>query len=255
MYKRCEKPAPDTTIDISVFGDPCSIYQNMLNRIDALRRLQAKWPRCDISRFNVQFQLIDAMTYMFTIEDKANGETYEWSVRKEWTKEPPELAFERDYNESALRYNKGVVSALDDYLEAIDELNPERLYRQEETAKGYRVWRPIMGGLGLTPFEVSFTGIQGIVPLGRALLPDIDDFFGNIPGEPGRAIKRLIKRLTLLGVVFDQPQREIVKDYRRLVLTGKAYRTATTQTEVRIVLQEIALADDELYQYHQYFTE
>lgn len=255
MYKRCEKPSPNTTIDLNGLGDPCSIYQNMLNRIDAIRRLRNVWPRCDISRFDVQFQLIDSMTFMFTVEDKASGERYEWSVPKESLRETPVTAFERDYNESALRYNRGVESALDDYLEALEEDYPARHYRLEETTNGYRVWRPIMGGLGLTPFAVTFTGTPGVMDTTQVMVPDIDDFFGNIPGEPGRAINRLIKRLTRLGVVFDQPERELVKDYRRLVLTGKAYRTVNTVTRVTITLQEIALEDTELYQYHQYFTE
>ena len=183
MYRRCEKPAPITTIDLSVYGNPCDIYQNMLNRIDALRRLQSQWPRCDISRFDVQFQLSDAMTYYFTILDKANGERYEWSVRKEYTSETPVHAFERDYNESALRYNSGVRRALDDHLEALQEQLPSALYRMEETSTGYRVFRPIMANLGIVPFELAFSSVAGELPTGGVIHPEIWDYIGNIPGE------------------------------------------------------------------------
>lgn len=255
MYKRCEKPAPNTTIDLGVFGDPCNIYQNMLNRIDALRRLRSKWPRCDISRFDVQFQLADAMTYYFTIMDKANGERYEWSVRKEYTKESAEHAFERDYNESALRYNAGVRRALDDHLEALEEEYPTAHYRLEETGTGYRVWRPIVQTVGVVPFQLDFLGMPGD---GVALGPprdDIWDYLGNIPGEAGRAVARLVKRLINLGVTFHHIERVVIKDYRSIVLEGYAYRNSTTYTKVRLVLQEVALSDTELDQYHEIFTE
>ena len=254
-YKRCEKPTPDTSIDISVFGDPCAIYQNMLNRIDALRRLRDQWPRCDISRFDVQFQLSDAMTYMFAITDNANGERYEWSVVKEFTKESPQRAFERDYNESALRYNSGVRRAIDDYLEGLHEQEPDAFYQYNETASGYRVWRPIIGGLGLVPFELSFTGKTGPVIQDRALHPEIWEYIGNIPGESGRSVARMVKRLIKLGVSFDKVSREVIKDYRKISLTGHAYRTGDTHTEVKLVLQEIAMTDTDLLAYHQYFTE
>lgn len=254
-YKRCEKPTPDTSIDISVFGDPCGIYQNMLNRIDALRRLQSRWPRCDITRFDVQFQLINAMTYMFVITDQANGERYEWSVAKEFTKESPQSAFERDYNESALRYNSGVRRAIDDYLEGLQEQEPGAFYRLNETDTGHRVWRPIIGGLGLVPFELLFVGKPTAFDPNAVQHPDLWEYLGNIPGEPGRSIARMVKRLIKLGVVFDLVTREIVKDYRKIVLVGQAYRTNNTHTEVQLVLQEIAMSDENLITYHQYFTE
>lgn len=255
MYRRCEKPAPITTIDLSVYGDPCDIYQNMLNRIDALRRLQNQWPRCDIGRFDVQFQLSDAMTYYFTILDKANGERYEWSVQKEYTKESPEHAFERDYNESALRYNSGVRRALDDHLEALQDQSPGAFYRMDETTTGYRVFRPIMGNLGVVPFELSFTGIPGELPEGGVTHPEIWDYIGNIPGEAGRAIARMATRMIKQGVVFDKVDRVIVKDYRSIVLQGYSYRNAETHIAVKMTLQEIAAPDDDLVKYHEYFTE
>jgi len=254
MYKRCEKPAPNTTIDLSVFGNPCDIYQNMLNRIDALRRLRSQWPRCDIGRFDVQFQLSDAMTYYFTIFDKANGERYEWSVRKEYTKESAEHAFERDYNESSLRYNAGVRRALDDHLEALEEEYPNAHYRLEETDNGYRVWRPIVGDVGVVPFQLDFIGYPGAGIFPGEPRTDIWDYIGNIPGEAGRAVARLVRRLIKLGVVFDHVERNIVKDYRAIVLEGYAYRNSDTHTKVKLTLQEVALLDRELDQYHEIFT-
>jgi hypothetical protein len=255
MYRRCEKPAPITTIDLSVYGNPCDIYQNMLNRIDALRRLQSQWPRCDISRFDVQFQLSDAMTYYFTILDKANGERYEWSVRKEYPNETPVHAFERDYNESALRYNSGVRRALDDHLEGLQEQSLSALYRMEETDTGYRVFRPIMGSLGVVPFDLTFVGTTGPLPTNGVIHPDIWDYIGTIPGEAGRAIARMVTRLIKLGVMFNKAERVIVKDYRSIVLEGYAYRNAETHTAVKLTLQELAVPDSDLIQYHQYFTE
>jgi hypothetical protein len=254
MYKRCEKPAPLTTIDLSLYGNPCDIYQNMLNRIDALRRLRSQWPRCDISRFDVQFQLSDAMTYYFTIFDKANGERYEWSVRKEFTKESPEHAFERDYNESALRYNEGVRRALDDHLEALQEDFPAFHYQLEETTNGYRVWRPIMGELGVVPFQLDFVGLPGVAVLPGVPVDDIWSYIGNIPGEAGRAIARLVRRLIKLGVVFDKIDRTVIKDYRNIVLEGYAYRNSDTHTRVRMTLQEVAMLDADLDQFHEIFT-
>lgn len=254
-YKRCEKPAPDTSIDLSGFGDRCDIYQNMLNRIDALRRLRNQWPRCDISRFDVQFQLSDAMTYMFVITDKASGEYYEWSVRKEYSKESAVHAFERDYNESALRYNSGVSRALEDYLEGLQEQEPTAYYQLNETENGYRVWRPIRSNLGLVPFELTFIGKYGITEIPELPALPIDEFIGNIADEPGRAVDRLVKRLIKLGVIFHTADRETIKDYRKVTLVGRAYRNDQTHTEVKLVLQEIAMADGDLYKYHQYFTE
>lgn len=255
MYKRCEKPAPDTTIDLSVFGDPCDIYQNMLNRIEALRRLQSQWPLCDITRFDVQFQLVNANAYMFTIFDKANSERYEWTVEKEYTKESPEHAFERDYNDSMVRYNAGALRALDDYLEAIQENDPSAYYRKEETTSGHRVWRPIRGGLGLVPFEFSVKAVNGPAIQPRVLHPEIWEYIGNIPGEAGRSIARMVKRLIKRGVVFDKAERTIVKDYRKVTLSGTVFRNAQTHNVVTITMQEIALSDGDLFQYHQYFTE
>lgn len=255
MYKRCEKPAPLTTIDLSGLGDPCDIYKNMLNKIDALRRLQSQWAQCDITRFDVQFQLADAMTYYFTIFDKANGERYEWSVKKEYTKESPEHAFERDYRESALRYSAGLARALDDHLEALQEDYPAMFYRKEETATGYRVWRPIFGKLGIVPMELSFVGMPGVMPIDTFNSELIWEYLGNIPGEAGRAVCRAVRRMIKQGVVFDKVDRVIVGDYRNITLIGKGYRNEQTHTEVRLVLQEINMKDLDLNQYHQYFTE
>ncbi|QBJ02549.1 virion structural protein [Pseudomonas phage Psa21] len=255
MYRRCEKPAPNTTIDLSVYGNPCDIYQNMLNRIDALRRLKDQWPRCDFSRFDVQFQLSDAMTYMFVITDKANGEMYQWSVEKEFTKESAQHAFERDYNESALRYNSGVRRALDDHLEALQEDYAALLYRAEETDTGYRVWRPIVGPVGLVPFQLEFIGLPGVAVLPGVPREDIWDYIGNIPGEAGRAVARLVKRLIKLGVVFDSVERTVIKDYRSIVLEGYAWRNESTHTKVRMTMQEIAMLDKDLEQYHKLYTE
>lgn len=253
MYKRCEKPAPNTTISLYGYGSPCDVYQNMLNRIDALRRLKSQWPKCDISRFDVQFQLSDAMTYYFTIFDKANGERYEWSVRKLYTKESPESAFERDYNESALRYNLGVRRALDDHLESLQELNPTAFYSLEETQSGYRTWRPITGAIGVVPFEVSFVNTPGPFVLVEPD-PNALEYLSYIPGESGRAITRMVSRLIKLGVVFDKAERIIVKDYRKIVLSGTARSNEQTHTAITIVLQEVAMTDTDLSQYHEIYT-
>lgn len=253
-YRRCEKPAPNTTIDLTGFGNPCDIYQNMLNKIDALRRLKSQWPRCDISRFDVQFQLSDAMTYYFTIFDKANGERYEWSVRKLHPKESPQEAFERDYNESALRYNSGVRRALDDHLEALQEEFPQAFYQLDETMFGYRTHRPISGHSSIVPFEMSFINLPGLMGEPGTLDPNLWEYIGNIPGEAGRSIARMVKRLIKLGVHFDLVERNIVKDYRNITLEGSAYANGSTHTRVRIVLQEVAMSDKDLAQYHDIYT-
>lgn len=255
MYKRCEKPAPNTTIDLTGLGDPCDIYKNMLNKIEALRRLRSQWPLCDITRFDVQFQLADAMSYYFTIFDKANGERYEWTVRKEYTKESAEHAFERDYRESALRYNSSLRRALDDHLEALQEDFPDAFYKLQETATGYRVWRPISGRLGVVPMELSFVGTPGVLPDDIVNDPLIWDYLGNIPGEAGRSLCRAVHRMIKAGTVFDKVERTVVKDYRNIILHGKAYRNEQTHTAVTLVIQEIAMQDIDLNQYHEYFTE
>ena len=155
-YKRFEKPQIDTTIKIWELGDPCSVYQNLMNLRDALRRLQNPWPDCDITRFDVQWQLIDSMTYMFVLKDKVTGEVYEWSVRKEYTKESAEHAFTRYYNEAAIHFNAGAYRALQDYVEALQDEYPEAHYKLEEHKTGWRVFRPIRRKLGLVPFELTF---------------------------------------------------------------------------------------------------
>lgn len=255
MYKRCEKPAPQTTIDLTGLGDPCDIYKNMLNKIDALRRLKAQWAQCDITRFDVQFQLADAMTYYFTIFDKANGERYEWSVRKEYTKESAEHAFERDYMESALRYNSGLRRALDDHLEALQEDSPDAFYRLQETTNGYRVWRPITGRLGVVPMELSFVGRPGVLPIDVPQHPLIWEYLGGIQGEAGRSLARAVLRMMKQGVVFHSAERTVVGDYRNITFIGRSPRNEQSYIETTMVIQEIDRPDGDLSQYHQYFTE
>ncbi|MNT87850.1 hypothetical protein D3C72_2283220 [compost metagenome] len=65
----------------------------------------------------------------------------------------------------------------------------------------------------------------------------------------------MVTRMIKHGVVFDKVERVIVKDYRSIVLQGYAYRNAETHTAVKLTIQEIAVQDDELVKYHEYFTE
>ncbi|MNC34344.1 hypothetical protein D3C75_827720 [compost metagenome] len=124
----------------------------------------------------------------------------------------------------------------------------------DETATGYRVFRPIMGNLGVVPFELTFVGTLGELPT-APMHPEIWDYIGTIPGEAGRAVARMVTRMIKHGVVFDKVERVIVKDYRSIVLQGYAYRNAETHTAVKLTIQEIAVQDDELVKYHEYFTE
>lgn len=254
-YKRCERPAPDTTIKLFELGESCTVYQNMLNRIDALRRQQNPWPPCDLERFDVKWQLINVMTYMFVLVDRATQETFEWSVVKAYPRETADHAWVREYNESAIRYNAPAYRALQDYVEALQDQFPTARYQLQERVNGWRAFRPITGKIGVVPFEMTFKAKPGAMQQDRMIHQDVWDAVSTIPGEAGLAVARMMQRQQKAGVYFNEVIQFVVKDYRTLIIKGHAFRDEETHTEVMIKLQEVAMSDVDLSLYHEYYTE
>lgn len=130
------KPVIDTEIDLSKYPDVCTVGKQLNER----ERLKELCKRCGIlcepDDYSVQWTFINASTYGFVLTEKATGKTTSWSVMKDFPKESAQAAFERDFSEASLRYNSGVVRAIEDFLEAVRDMNPTANYKLECTDNG-----------------------------------------------------------------------------------------------------------------------
>lgn len=247
-----ERPLPDTNIDIDHMGSHCSVWAHMKDMFDYLAEERAGAVPCDSERYSVQFSFVDAMTFLFVLTDNLLGKTIEYTVRKEFTKESAQEAFERDYRERELRHNRGVVRALEDVLEAFTDANPSAGYKLSRHEDGYRISRPIQPNLGVIAFKIDHSVEITGVPI---TFDQFNGSFPDLPNDLGRAMEVLIKRFMKLGVVFeDVVIEETIEKYRKVYLTGHSFRTTFTHNVVKISLQEIAMTDSGLSAYHEYFT-
>lgn len=247
-----KREIPDTSIDIDGLGTNCDVWAHLKDMFDYLKEERVGAVPCDTKRYSVQHSLVDAMTYLFIITDHLTGETLEYTVVKEFTKEGPQEAFERDYRERELRYNRSIVRALEDHLEALQEVHPDDGYTLRRNKDGYRIFRPIKQDLGVVVFRVDYE-----VEDGPVVMPRITSTteFPDVPGELGRSIELLIKRFGKLGVVFEEAVvDEKINDYREVSLTGRTFRSPWNHMKITISYQEIALDDDKLRRYHEYYT-
>jgi hypothetical protein len=254
-YRRCEKPTPDTSIDLSGLGGPCDVYKAMQNKIKAIKDCRVVGPLCDPTRFEVQFQLTDASSYMFVITDNETGEQVGYSVRKEFPKESAQRAFERDWIESAIRYNSGVVRALEDHLEALQLAEPDAGFHLRNVCGGfgYQIYRPISPGMDVIPFKLDFVPIKGVITDPPTMEPRIWDVIGNVPGEQGRSLARLITRLMRLGVSFTSVEETAISEYYNWTIQGWVKRNDDSHIQVILTHQGNALSDEQLAAYHEYY--
>lgn len=255
VYCRCEKPKVDSSIDPSVLGSPCEVYNALLNKKNALLAERVRGPVCDPLRFDVQFQLISTMTYMFTLTDNETGEVVSWSVEKQTVDETPQHAFELDYAVSTLRYNSGVRRALEDHLEALQEQYPQEGYQLVSTVHGFLVERAISGTIGLVPFQLDLLPYPGVQPETEpGATSAVWELIGGIPGEAGRALARLIQRYIKLGASWELASSTLTGGLTRNTLIGSA--PATDDAHIRFVIQlrDHTATDEQLVVAHSYYA-
>lgn len=253
-YSRCEKPKVDTSIDTRGLGGACEVYNALRNKKLAIQARRIQGPACDPLRFSVQHQLTDSTTFMFVLTDNETGEDVAWSVKKLYIKETAEHAFQRDYVESALRYNSGVVRALEDHVEAFQVQYPGFGYLLESTESGYHITRPLTGSIAVVPFRMDILNIVGAQPYGRTTNPLIWDTVGGIAGEAGRSLARLLVRYIALGVVWDVEHIESAPGYTRTMLLGSAACNAESHIQFVIQLRDHQATDPQLANAHTYYA-
>lgn len=248
------KPVIDTAIDLSKYPDVCTVGKQLTER----ERLQALCKMCGtecaVDDYSVQWSFINASTFGFVLTEKATGKIISWSVMKDFPKETAQAAFERDFSEATLRYNKGVLRAVEDFLEAVRDLNPTANYKLECTDNGYRIYRPLSSAIGVVPFEMAVTKVMGKVPEESVIHPDLWNVVGSIEGEAGRSIARLVTRYMKIGVVFDKIEYFKDGDYRRTNIVGYRKRDDNSLHIVTLTNRHIDLTDPSVLTYHDYYT-
>lgn len=251
---------PDSSIPFEQMGCPCDTWAHLKDMFVYLKDQRAGVVPCKPTEFTVQWSFIDAMTYMFTVSDVLTGDVTEYSVTKEFTKESPLEAFERDWTQRELMYNRGVISALNDLLEAMEDTNPLVAYKIErQQPYRYIIHKPIETDLGVIVFKVEY-GVQSY-PLGvdkdhfKDTFPDntivlSDDLINDI----AYGTNVLLRRFRKIGVRFSDVVNERVKDFNRFTINGVSYRDPWTVNTVKISYQDMDLTDPELRAYHEYYT-
>lgn len=250
---------PENLIDFKWLGCPCDTWAHMKDQFQFLKDERAKVIPCKPDQFKVQWSGIDAMTYLIAVTDNLTGELCEYSVSKEFTFESPEAAFARDYRQKDLRYNRGVRRAVDDTLEAFEELHPEVRYKLSENHKGFTIHRPIERELGVIVWKTQY-GVKSFDTLlskeeWQVIYPDNEITIPDILPEIAHALTLLMKRLRKIDVQFEKV--EVLKDgdLRTIRIHGGAYRNNATMSTVNIVYQEMDLSKHTLSAYHEYYTD
>ena len=251
---------PDSDIPFDHLGCPCDTWSHLKDMFVYLKDERAGVVPCKPEQFKVQWTGIDAMTYMFIVTDVITGETIEYSVTKEFTKESPEQAFERDWRFRELVYNRGVNRAMEDLLEAMEETNPTTLYKLSRVPmKQHVIHKPIHDDLGVIAFHTDYEAVYR--PMEPMTKDQWKDFYTDhviqlpdIVSKVAYGTDVLLKRFRKIGVRFQHIVTEELEDLTRFTIVGVAYRDHSTNTEVRISYQEMDLDNPILRAYHQYFT-
>lgn len=252
--------APDTDIPFEHLGCPCDTWSHLKDMFSYLKDERAGVVPCKPEQFKVQWTGIDAMTYSFIVTDTLTGETIEYSVTKEFTKESPEQAFERDWRFRELVYNRGINRAMEDLLEAMEETNPTTLYKLSRVPmKSYVIHKPIQEDLGVIVFKTDYAPQYRAMPMMSKAEWDL--VYHHNPIQLPAIVDKvaygtdvLMKRFRKAGVKFQRIETEELEDLKRFTIVGVAYRDHSTNTEVRISYQEMDLENPVLRAYHQYFT-
>lgn len=249
---------PDNILDFAWLGCPCDTWAHMKDQFQYLKDERAGVIPCKPGQFTVQWSTIDVMTLLIAVTDNLTGEVCEYSVVREYTFESPEQAFVRDYREKEIRHNRGIKRAVDDTLEAFEELNPTIKYKLSEENKGFYIHRPIRKDLGV----VAWKTIYGVGRHDRPFeytewwdfVPDSVIELPPVTPEIGAALMLLIKRMRKVGVKFEGVTYKTVDDLNIIEVTGLAYRDQFTFSTIKIVYQEMDLTREALNAYHEYYT-
>lgn len=250
---------PDNTLDFTWLGCPCDTWAHMKDQFQFLKDERAGVIPCKPDQFKLQWSGIDAMTYLMAVTDNLTGELCEYSVSKEFTHESPMEAFARDYRQKELRYNRGIRRAVDDTLEAFEELNPTIRYKLSEDQNGFYIHRPIKRDLGVIVWKTTY-GVRlheqridwsdWVVTY-----PDNEIVIPDIMPEIAQALVLLIKRMRKAGIKFERIITEQISDFKTITVEGVAYRDPATLSTVKIVYQEMDLDKHALNAYHEYYTD
>lgn len=256
-----KREIPDSNIPFDHMGCPCDTWAHLKDMFVYLKDERAGVVPCKPEQFNVQWTFIDAATYMFAVTDKLTGETTEYSVVKEFTNESPEQAFERDWRQRELVYNRGVNRAMEDLLEAMEETTPLIQYKlQRVPMRSHVIHKPIREDLGVVVFKVDYVVETRVgEPYGKDVWDTMYlDTVIQLPAiidKIAYGTDVLLKRFRKLGVRFTGIINEELEDLKRFTIEGVSYRDTTTNTKVLITYQEMDLENPILRAYHEYFTD
>lgn len=253
---------PDSNIPFEQMGCPCDTWAHLKDMFVYLKDERAGVVPCEPTQFTVQWSFIDPMTYMYSVTDKLTGEVIEYSVAKDFTKESPEQAFERDWRTRELMYNRGIVCALNDLLEAMEDLQPCTVkYKLErKVPDGYIIHKPIERDLGVIVFKLEYEVADLTVRLRdqddfNLLYPDNPIVFPQqLIGEIAYGTNTLVRRFRKIGVRWDGIVCEKIKDFDKFTILGYSYRDNDTVNVIKITYQDMDLTDPELRAYHEYYT-
>lgn len=256
----CGKRTPPSNIlDFTHLGCPCDTWAHLKDQFIYLKDERAGVIPCKTDQFTVKWTGIDAMTYLMVVTDNLTGETCEYSVTREHTFESPMQAFERDWREKEIRYNRGIKRAVDDTLEAFEELNPNVPYKLSYDRKGYKIHRPIKPDLGIVLWKIDYGIEANIIPVPlvdwHIFYPDNEITLPDVAPEIGALLVLLIKRMRKAGVSFSHVDYKVIGDYKSIEIVGASYRDANSRNTIKIVYQEMDLDNHELRTYHEYYTD
>lgn len=252
---------PDSTIPFEQMGCPCDTWAHLKDMFVYLKDERAGVVPCVPTQFTVQWSFIDAMTYMYSVTDVLTGEVIEYSVAKDYVRETALDAFERDWRTRELMYNRGVVCALNDLLEAMEDLNPAIHYKLERKVdEGYIIHKPIERELGVVVFKVEYHVVHLNEPVKDKLefqlrYPDNKiEFPQELISDIAYGTNVLVRRFRKIGVRFEGIVCERVKDFERFTVIGFSYRDHDTANVIKISYQDMDLNDPTLRTYHEYYT-
>lgn len=254
-----KRPTPSTDLDFSYLGCPCDTWAHMKDQFIYLKDERAGVIPCKPDQFRLQWSHVDAMTYLMIVTDKLTGEVIEYSVSKEFTKESPEEAFARDYREKEVRHNRGIKRAIDDTLEAFEEMHPSINYKLSYHHKGYYIHQPIRRDLGVICWKVEYGVASNIELLPQyewdLVYSDQPVVLPPIAYPISQALVLLIKRMRKVGINFQLVDYKQFEDMNTIEITGVSYRNNATHNTIKIVYQEMDLTKPTLNAYHEFYTD